>query len=96
MSARIHIAASGKVTSSRRLGSTLADATVTSCLVTSLTRLSLPKARRGSTARVDIQVSAGDTPMQRPDAAPQPDRPGRRDKTDKETQLEADKKKGAL
>jgi hypothetical protein len=56
------VSSSGKVTRSKRLGSTLKNGELTACLTNTMKGLSMPKARAGSTAKAEIHVAPGDPP----------------------------------
>lgn len=60
-SVRLELAISGRgvVTGARRTKSTL-DREISSCLAKSLRGLSMPKARRRSSARIEVQLAPGD------------------------------------
>lgn len=61
-SVRMELAVSGRgvVTGARRVKSTLGDKAVSSCLGRTMRGLSMPKARRSSAARIEIQLAPGD------------------------------------
>jgi hypothetical protein len=54
------VAGSGKVTHARRTKSTLGDAELARCLTRAMKELAMPKARRASTAKVEVRVGPGD------------------------------------
>jgi hypothetical protein len=55
------LGAHGKVTGARRKKSTLREPELARCLTKALKGLAMPKARRRSTANVEVQVAPGDT-----------------------------------
>ena len=59
LTVRLEISADGKVVAARRLGSTLNDE-VSSCLASVLRARTMPGARTGSTATVELQLAPGD------------------------------------
>jgi hypothetical protein len=54
------VTGNGNVTSARRTKSTLKDNELAGCLIRAMKSLRMPKARRGSTASVEVQVGPGD------------------------------------
>jgi hypothetical protein len=58
---RVEIRANGEIMGSRRQGGTL-KGELARCLVRSIRKLSMPRARSGSTAEVVIKVAPGDAP----------------------------------
>jgi hypothetical protein len=60
------VSAAGQILGARSTGATLPDAEVVACLVNRLQRVDLPRARKGSTAAIQIEVNHGDEPMPPP------------------------------
>jgi hypothetical protein len=60
------VSAAGQILGARSTGATLPDAEVVGCLVNRLQRVDLPKAKKGSTAAIQIEVTHGDEPMPPP------------------------------
>jgi hypothetical protein len=54
------VSGNGNVTSARRTKSSLKDPELAGCLTRAMKSLRMPKARRASTARVEVQVAPGD------------------------------------
>lgn len=54
------VAATGKVTGTRRTRSTLRNEKLAACLTQSLRGIEMPKARSSSTARAEVHVAPGD------------------------------------
>ena len=60
------VSPAGQILGARTTGATLPDAEVVACLVNRLQRVELPKAKKGSTAAIQIEVHQGDEPMPPP------------------------------
>jgi hypothetical protein len=56
------VAGSGKVTSARRMHSTLKNRELLACLTGAMKGLAMPKARAGSTVHTEIRIAPGDPP----------------------------------
>lgn len=66
ISIAFRVSPAGRILGARSTGATLPDEDVVSCLVNRLQRVDLPKARKGSTAAIQIEVNHGDEPMPPP------------------------------
>jgi hypothetical protein len=58
----LELAGSGKVMHARRKRSSFGDKELTACLAKTMRGVPMPKARSGSTARIEIQLAPGDPP----------------------------------
>ena len=56
----VDVSRHGKVIGVRRKASTFRNKSLSRCLANTMRRLEMPKARRGSTATVEIKVAPGD------------------------------------